>query len=265
MEPVRHDLVLDVGNTRMKAALFGPAGMVRHTVLSKGDHIGLKAWSGPVELEAVALASVAGADPEFERAVAEWAPLLVVTGTTASPLRNSYGTPLTLGVDRLANALGAMEAFPGRPVIAIDLGTCITYDVMDGAGEYRGGLISPGLAMRARAMNAYSARLPLVEPGEAPRLVGRTTDECLAAGVHHGIRGELDTLIADLRHEIPGAAVVLTGGDALRFAKALKNGIFADPLLTLNGTHALLRHHRTLAAGHSAGPGRAPGAGAIPH
>jgi len=262
MEALRHDLVIDVGNTRLKAGLYGPFGHVRRAVFAHGDIAGLRSWLGPDRLEGVVMGSVAALLPELERFLSTLAPVLVLSGASPAPLRSGYGTPMTLGVDRLANAVGAMAHFPGRAVIAIDLGTCITYDVVDGSGCYRGGLITPGMAMRARAMNAYSARLPLVEMGAAPDLVGRDTVGSLQAGVHHGVRAELDTLIRDFRHEMPDAAVVLTGGDALRFTRALKNGIFADPLLTLNGSYALLHHHRCLATGRPPGVGHAPGNGA---
>jgi type III pantothenate kinase len=262
MGTVRYDLVLDVGNTRMKAALFGPMGMERWAFLAHGDVSGLRSWLAEAQLQDIALASVAGPDPGLERFLSTLAPVLVLGGGSPSPLVSTYGTPHTLGVDRLANAVGARQRFPDRPVIAIDLGTCITYDVVDGSGHYQGGLITPGMTMRARAMNAYSARLPLVEPGGHPPLMGRHTVGSLEAGIHHGVRAELMTLIHDLRHEMPDAAVVLTGGDAVRFTRALKNGIFADPSLTLNGTHALLLHHRSLADGHPSGGGHAPGTGA---
>ena len=257
------DLVIDLGNTRMKAALYGPFGCSRRTALAHGDLVGLQAWLGAEVVQSVVLGSVAAVDPVFESGLRSLGPLTVISGNSASPVRNAYDTPLTLGVDRLANVVGARALFPGRAVIAIDLGSCITYDVVDGAGVYRGGIIAPGMRMRARAMNAYSARLPLVEPMPEVPLVGRSTLESLASGVFHGVRSELRALIEDLRHEMPGAAVVLTGGDALRFARALKSGIFADPLLTLNGLHALFLHQRSLAAGPVPAPGLGAGDGAV--
>ncbi len=263
MEPVPFDLVLDAGNTRLKAALFGPEGVERRAVLQRGDLAALTAWLGGVRPRGIVLGSVAAPDDAFEQGLSGIAPLLVVTGASPAPLRSRYATPLTLGVDRLANAVGAAVRFPGRPVVVVDLGTCITYDLVGSDGIYRGGIISPGMGMRARAMNAYSARLPLVEPGGAPVLVGESTEESLAAGVHHGVRAELTTLLAELVHEMPGAAVVLTGGDALRFARALKSGIFADPSLTLTGLHALLLHHRSLATGPAGGAGGPGGHGAV--
>lgn len=257
------DLVIDVGNTRMKAALYGPSGCERRTVLVHGDLTGLRDWVGAEVCESVVMGSVAAVDATFEDGLRSLGPLTVISGSSPSPLRSAYATPLTLGVDRLANMVGAVRLFPNRAVIAIDLGSCITYDVVDGEGTYRGGIIAPGMRMRAQAMNAYSARLPLVEPGAHVPLVGRSTHESLASGIFHGLRSELRALIEDLGHEMAGAAVVLTGGDALRFARALKSGIFADPLLTLNGLHALLLHQRSLAAGPASSSGDRAGDGAV--
>ncbi|MBL8002174.1 MAG: type III pantothenate kinase [Flavobacteriales bacterium] len=258
-----HDLVLDAGNTRMKAALFHGGGTLRWTTLANGDLAGLRAWAGERSVQSIALGSVAAPDPAFEAALGEWAPLTVLSGTSPAPVRNAYGSPLTLGVDRLANAMGAWSLFPQRAVIAVDLGTCITYDAVDASGTYRGGLIAPGMTMRARAMNAYSARLPLVRPEAVPALLGTDTTGSLLAGVHHGVRAELVTLLHDLGHEMPGAAVVLTGGDALRFSRALKSGIFADPLLTLRGLHAILQHHRHLGIAPSGPPAGDPRNGPV--
>lgn len=258
-----NDLVIDVGNTRMKAALYGPSGFLRRTVLVHGDLAGLRNWAGAEIFQSVVLGSVAAMDAGFEDALHSFGPLTVIHGSSPSPLRSAYNTPLTLGVDRLANVVGARHLFPGRAVIAIDLGSCITYDVVDGEGYYRGGIIAPGMRMRAKAMHAYSARLPVVEPRAPVPLVGRSTDESLASGVYHGVRSELRALIEDLGHEMPGAAVVLTGGDGSRFARALKSGIFADPLLTLNGLHALLLHQRSLAAGSASSAGLGVGDGAV--
>jgi len=243
---MQQDLVLDVGNTRTKAALFLGSRVVRMSWLPTGDHQALKHWLGEVLPKATVVGSVAHHDPQFMAHLRSWGPALEVTGATPSPLRNAYGTPLTLGADRLANAVGAASCFPGRAVLAIDAGTCITCDLVEADGTYRGGTIAPGLRMRAQAMHAYSARLPLVEPAEAPPFLGGDTRASLEAGIHHGIVGELRWSIERFGYERPGMAVVLAGGDAPRFARALKSGIFAHPLLTLIGLHAILLYNRAL-------------------
>lgn len=236
------DLVLDVGNTRMKLGLFAGDDLVAQATAPHGDMDAVTALLAGRSPLRIAVGSVAAADEPLVRALEAIAPVRVLNGASPAPLRNAYGTPLTLGVDRLANAVAAMRLFPERPALAIDLGTCVTYDLVDATGTYRGGAISPGLRMRARALHAYSARLPEVEPAEDAPLLGMDTVGSLAAGTHHALRLELEGFIAAYRQQCPGLAVVLTGGDALRFARALKSGIFAHPSLTLLGLHALLHH-----------------------
>ncbi|MBS1580972.1 MAG: type III pantothenate kinase [Bacteroidetes bacterium] len=242
MDHVDTDLVLDVGNTRIKLALFAEGRIVARDTARHGDAAAVAAFLGPVRPRAVVVGSVAERDEALLAFLRTLGPVTEITGASPAPLRNAYGTPATLGVDRLADAVGAMQLFPGRAALAIDLGTCVTYDLVDGAGAYHGGAITPGLRMRARAMHAYSARLPDVDPPEDAALLGTDTVGSLAAGTHHGLRLELEGFIGAFRQQWPDLAVVLTGGDAPRFARALKNGIFAHPSLTLLGLHALFLH-----------------------
>jgi len=256
-------LVLDVGNSRTKAALYNGAGhALRWTHLANGDHRGLDQWLGGLRPAHAVRGSVAAHYPELDRYLAGCCPVLEVTGTTPTPLGNAYASPGSLGADRLANAVGAAMRFSGRAVLVVDAGTCITYDLVDAQGTYLGGAIAPGLQMRAKAMHGYSARLPLVEPGPAPSALGIDTLTSLAAGIHHGLLGEVRHFIDTYGHQRGDMAVVLTGGDALRIASALKSGIFAHPLLTLEGLYAILLHDLGLdpfaggaSASHHMGPG----------
>lgn len=247
-EPV--DLVLDVGNTRTKMALVKTSGVVRQGLAPNGDVAAVRFFLDGVVPEAIALGSVALPDQNYVQQLQTVAPVLVIDGTAPSPLKNMYATLNTLGADRLANVVAAVHRFPGRPVLVIDPGTCITYDLCEADGTYVGGAISPGLRMRAAAMNAHSAGLPLVDPPIRPATQGNTTESSLAAGIHHGIRGEMEGFIRSYGKERPGLCVILTGGDAVRFARALESGIFALPFLTLEGYHALLNHHRALHGDH---------------
>ncbi len=257
------DLVLDVGNSRTKLALFSGSDVVRHTVAANGDNADVLAFLGEERPAAIALGSVAAPDAAHVQALGKIAPVLVFNGNSPAPIKNAYGTPITLGADRLANVVAAVQRFPARAVLAIDLGTCITYDVCEADGTYVGGAISPGLFMRARAMHEYSARLPLVDPQPMPKSLGTSTATALEAGLHFGILGELQGSIQRYGKDRPGLAVLLTGGDAPRFSRALESGIFALPFLTLEGYHALLVHHRSL-HGDVVVPGPAVGGGPRP-
>ncbi|MEO8588926.1 MAG: type III pantothenate kinase [Flavobacteriales bacterium] len=240
------DLVLDVGNTRTKLALFQGQRVVRSGHMVHGDRTALQGFVAGDRPDSCVIGSVGHSDPSFIEHLRSLAPVLVVTGGTPTPLLSSYSTPLTLGADRLANAVAVAARFPGRSALAIDLGTCITYDLVRADRTYAGGAIAPGLRMRAQAMHDHSAMLPLVDPSADPPALGTSTQGSLEAGLHHGIVAELRGFIQAYTHGSPDTAVVLTGGDALRFTRALKSGIFALPLLTLEGLHAILDHHRAL-------------------
>lgn len=248
-------LVLDIGNSRTKAGLFSRGRLLRTAFLPNGEASAVKDLLSGEVVSRICCGSVAAANTDYMRALETIAPVTLLRGDSPGPITNSYDSPTTLGVDRWANAVAAASLFPGRAVLAVDLGTCITYDLITRARGFVGGIISPGLRMRARAMHAFSARLPEVEAPEDAPLIGASTTECLASGVHHGIRAEMRQVIAELEQQHPDMAVVLTGGDAPRFARALENGIFAHPYLTLLGLHALLVHaHPYTPAGGIARP-----------
>lgn len=239
MYPTAERLVLDIGNSRTKVGLFSIGRLIRHGVVRTGDLSGIRDFLDPRRVEYIVVGSVTDEAPAFISGLQAIGTVSVITGRSPSHLRSDYAAQGTLGVDRWANAVGASLWFPGRPVLAISLGTCATYDLIGAEGTHLGGIISPGMRMRARAMHEFTSRLPLVDIPEAPLLIGSSTTECLTSGSHHGLRSELRAVIADLRQQHPGLAVVLTGGDALRFARALENGIFAHPFLTLFGLYAL--------------------------
>lgn len=247
MDEKAHRLVLDIGNSRMKLGLFHGGCLVRQAAVSNGDLPGVKAFLGDQQVDAVAVGTVKQEDAALADLLSSLAPMKVINGLSPAHLRNGYSTPETLGADRWANAVAASLLFPGRAVLTIALGTCVIYDLVDRAGLYRGGIISPGARMRAQAMHGSTARLPSVEPVDHPERIGVSTVGCLQAGVYHGLRSELLNTIAEIRQQHPGLVVVLTGGDGLRFARALENGIFAHPFLTLYGLYALSLFDRTAA------------------
>lgn len=244
------DLVLDIGNTRTKTALYRNGRLLRWSTLSNGDMAALRAWVGADRPNGIAVGSVAADDPGLLSFLDQWASPLVVSGHTVTPIRVDYATPGSLGADRLANVVGAAVRFPGRMAMVIDLGTCITYDLVSEDSVYLGGAITPGERMRAAAMHGYSARLPHVEPADRPPEIGTSTLGALTAGVHYGIVYEIEGFVRAYTHQARDPVVILTGGDAVRFARRSKSGIFALPLLTLEGFLVILQHSRT-GHGHS--------------
>lgn len=168
----------------------------------------------------------------------------VLTAQTPVPIGKDYDTPHTLGADRVAAAVGATVLYPGRYCLILDLGTCLTADWVDRDGIFRGGLISPGLRMRFRAMHEQTARLPLVEtPADWPALTARNTRQAMQAGVMNGLACELNGIIDHYRQQQPDAVVLLCGGDAPAFESRLKPSIFAVPELVLIGLNRILRYN----------------------
>ncbi|MBP7515097.1 MAG: type III pantothenate kinase [Flavobacteriales bacterium] len=255
MDPSPAKLVLDIGNSRTKFGVFSSGRLVRNGALANDDVAGILSFSRAQGVHEVVVGTVVAENPALINGLRALGPVRLITGLSPSHLRNAYATPETLGADRWANAVGASLLFPGRAVLAVSLGSCAIYDLVDDTGAYQGGLISPGLWMRARAMHEFTARLPQVRIDASPRFIGRSTAECIGSGAHHGLRAELDAVIGELRQQHPGLAVVLTGGDALRFARALENGIFAHPFLTLYGLHALSLFDRPAARPAFGDPG----------
>ncbi|MEM6763718.1 MAG: type III pantothenate kinase [Bacteroidota bacterium] len=159
------------------------------------------------------------------------------------PIINTYKTPHTLGTDRILGVIGARAQFPDKAVLVIDIGTAITYDLMNAEGAYLGGAISPGLQMRFSSLHAYTASLPLVEmEGENP-VIGNTTHTSIRSGVVHGLLAEVQQMANRFAEELGEQPIVfLTGGDGIRFENQLKSINFVDPELVLKGIHYILQH-----------------------
>jgi type III pantothenate kinase len=151
------------------------------------------------------------------------------------PFLVSYETPHTLGLDRLCNAAALASKLDLGYKVGIDIGTCIKFDVLDQNNNYLGGSIAPGIRLRYKSLNDYTANLPLLdEKGHLP-LIGKNTTSSIQSGVINGIQAEIDGLIAKYEAEYHGLTFFVTGGDALCFDFAGKNNIFVDENLTLKG------------------------------
>lgn len=175
------------------------------------------------------------------------ADITILTRTTPLPLAIDYATPETLGMDRLAAAAGACYLHPGKNILVIDAGSCITYDLVDCTGTFRGGIIAPGLKMRMRSMAHFTRQLPDIS-GDWEKLtiglVGKSTKDCLANGAYEGQLHEIEGFISRFRKEYTDLVVMLTGGDADHFESRLKEPIFADSNLVLTGLNRILNYNK---------------------
>ncbi len=240
------DLIIDVGNTRAKAAVFEKDNLKHLFVFDKNKIIlEVKKILKKFQIGGSIISAVSKLSPEtFKKLHELLVNLIELNSTTKIPFKNNYGTPNTLGVDRIALASYAFNDFPEKNVLVIDAGTCVTFDFLNSEGEYLGGAISPGLAMRYQSLNNYTSKLPLLTSEVPKSFIGTTTKESIHSGVVNGICREIDGVVTQYKKEYEDLTVLLTGGDTLFLAKQLKNHIFANPNLVLEGLHRILTYNR---------------------
>lgn len=247
------NLLIDIGNTRVKAAVFDGPRCVAQRVTETPDAAWFDALVLAFDIRAAILSSTRGDADEVWRLLEERVPGAVrFTPDTPVPIGIDYATPRTLGRDRVAAAVGAATLYAGREAVIVDFGTALTIDRVTADGTFRGGVISPGVTMRLRALHDYTASLPLCDPfaadGEASRegpcaLAGRSTREAIERGVLNSTAFEIEGYLARLRAENADLCVIFTGGEAKYFVKRIKNTIFAEPNLVFCGLNRILEYH----------------------
>jgi len=239
------NLVIDQGNTICKIAFFDkqdePVDVINCMDLNVAflDEIIKRNHPG-----SCILSSVKDSRPEILQFLKENVDFfLQLDYTTSLPIKNAYKTPQTLGLDRVAAAVGAWGIQPGKPLLIIDMGTAITYDFVSEDGTYLGGNIAPGLRMRLQALNMYTDKLPLVEPYTIFDSLGSDTEMAIRAGVMQGIVYEVEGYYRSLQQSHYNLFAFLTGGDLIYFDGKLKNGIFVFKNLVLIGLNRILHYN----------------------
>jgi type III pantothenate kinase len=227
--------VIDIGNTRIKGGIFS----------NKGEFISNHVFNSIEECY----------DTMFEQSVSK-----IIISSSASneikhdnrfnvillnqnckvPFNNLYGTPQTLGTDRIAAMSAAINVFPNQNVLVFDIGTCITIDFLDQNGTFYGGNISPGIQLRLRALDEMTGLLPLSNHEYKTDTLGNNTLSAIANGVFKGISNEIDGYINEYSTRFPDLKIVFTGGDSKHFEVTQKNKIFANPDWNLIGLYHLL-------------------------
>ncbi|MDD3036763.1 type III pantothenate kinase [Bacteroides sp.] len=238
------NLIIDIGNTMAKVALFEGDDMIE--VLTESNH-SLGCMAELCAKYPIKRGIVATVIELNERVLADLAalpfPLLWLNHETSLPVVNLYETPETLGYDRMAAVVGANERFPDKDVLVIDAGTCITYEFIDSKGQYHGGNISPGMQMRFKALHQFTGRLPLIDSNGCKLPMGKNTETAIRAGVLKGMEYEISGYIEAMKHKYPELLVFLTGGDEFSFDTNVKSVIFADRFLVLKGLNRILNYN----------------------
>ncbi len=240
-------LVLDFGNTLLKFALFSNEELVnlemfettsKPHIVSHTDAFFKK--NNINRLKSSIISSVVHYPNGFISHLSAFGQVIELDENTPLPLKFNYKTPATLGKDRMAIAVAASHLYPERNILAINCGTCITYDFVDATGVYLGGAISPGMNMRFKALHTLTDKLPLLEGRSFESFVGRSTEESILSGVLNGIIDEIDGMINRYREIYKNLTIIISGGDMNYFDKKLKNNIFAIPNLVLSGLNIIL-------------------------
>ncbi len=235
------NFIIDTGNTLTKLALFQGKEMVAFTSFAGIDakHI-IQFCESNKQIENAILSTVKAYPAEIDEFLNRNYKTLLFNHLTPVPVTNNYGTPETLGKDRLAGVVGARQLIPRSHILVIDAGTAITYDIVTDEGEYLGGAISPGIAMRYKALHTFTDRLPLLDYYDDAQLIGEDTSTSIHSGVLNGALAEMEGIIQRYQLVYPGLKIILTGGDHNYFDKRLKIKTFAAPNLVLEGLNLIL-------------------------
>jgi len=238
------NLIIDIGNTRGKLAVFEKDSLVELVVFKKEKIIlEIEKIISKFRILKTIVSSVANISDIDKEKIEKLLKPIFLNSETNVPFINLYKTPKTLGVDRIALASAAVIQYPKKNILVIDAGTCITYDFINDKKKYLGGAISPGIAMRYKALHKFTSKLPLLESKEISSFVGNNTKSSIHSGVVNGVCKELQGVIKQYKEEYQDLTVVLTGGDTNFLAKQLKSGIFAHPNFVLEGLQSILIHN----------------------
>ena len=193
--------------------------------------------------EKTILSSVIAHDPEIEKILSSRSSFHKVSHLTKLPFTTPVNKPETIGADRIALAAGAVYFYPGKNNLVIGMGSCITYNFINKYNQFLGGSISPGMEMRFKSLQTFTAKLPLIQPDLNFPLIGYDTRTNILSGVLLGMCNEIDGIINSYADKFNNFNVVLTGGDTPYFVHHFKNKIFADPDLIFKGLYAISEYN----------------------
>jgi type III pantothenate kinase len=236
-------LCLDYGNTRRKFAVFKNEIMLAVETLESGDATEIGQMIEKYKPQRSILSSVVEHDPGIEEVLAVATTFHKLSHLSKFPFTVPVGKPETMGADRIALAAAMVKFHPGKNNLVVGLGTAVTYNFINKNNEFLGGGISPGMEMRFRALQDYTAKLPLVKKDWNFPLIGYDTRTNILSGVILGMAKEIDGTIDAYQERYGNFNAVLTGGDSTYFALHLKNPIFADPDFLYKGLYAISEYN----------------------
>jgi len=239
------NITFDIGNTRFKYAVFAEGNMLHNEILDLNTKNQIQIMEAidkyMINTNSVIVSNVGKfSELNYLNIKNKVKKLLIVSDKIKLPFKNKYNSNKSIGSDRIALASGAIKKFSGNPILIIDIGTCITYDYLNENNYYFGGAISPGIKIRLLSLNRFTNNLPNIDFKVPTSFIGDTTERSILSGVFYGILSELDGKINMYQNKNSKLTVLLTGGDSGYFAGKLKNTIFVEKNLLLDGLNFLI-------------------------
>lgn len=235
-------LIIDIGNTTVKIALFKGKQLQNIAIFDECTLQNILGFVNNKEISGTIISSVKDINTDIKKLIHHF-DALFFDFNTLLPISIDYKTPKTLGKDRIAAVVGALVLFPRQDVLVIDAGTCLTVDFITKEKVYKGGRISPGIVMRYKALHQFTEQLPLCSFSPESVLIGYDTESSIISGVQQGILAEVREIINVYKKANKETIIAVTGGDCFFFEKELKNSIFANPFLVMEGLNEILDYN----------------------
>jgi type III pantothenate kinase len=236
-------ILIDIGNSYIKAALYQDDKLMERLLIEKGQEEKIVNLVEGGQISGIMISASGNSDIE-ERLQLNFPqiPVFQLHCSHVKDVKLSYAQPENLGKDRLAAILGARIVQAQKNICIVQAGTCLTIDWLFKDGNHMGGTISPGLKMRFKSMHEFTAKLPLSTENELLGFIGESTVSCLASGVIYGMVAEIEFQLESFKNQIgDDVELILTGGDVNNLAHRLKPSNFVVPDLVFLGMLKILK------------------------